>query len=206
MPKPFPKPRTPHPQPFPHPPSPSLSRKELRGSTRGPAFQLRGPPGAGGGVARPSPRCHSPVVGRGEDGDALAVVGHLVALGLDLVAADDVVEAVALQEALGDVGPELAAHPPLADRAPVLEMRGGGVTVTASPPPPGVILGGPGPRGCRAGINSPAAAGPTTAGRTWDLHGRCRVRDPPQTPQRVGGGHTGDTSEVVGGCLWGAPP
>lgn len=98
-------------------------------------------------MAQP-PQCHSPVVGRGEDGDTLAIVGHLVALGLDLVAPDDVVEAVALQKTFGDVRPELAAHPPLADRAPVLEKGGGGVTVTAPLPPPhqGLFWGDRAPR------------------------------------------------------------
>ena len=35
------------------------------------------------------------------------------------MAADDVLEAVVFQEAPRDVGPELAAHPPLAGRPPV---------------------------------------------------------------------------------------
>lgn len=60
------------------------------------------------------------IVGGREDGDTAATMGHLVALGLDLVAADDVVQLVLLQEGLGDVRPELAAHASLADRAPVL--------------------------------------------------------------------------------------
>lgn len=49
------------------------------------------------------------VVGRGEDGDALAVVADLVAVVLDFVTADDVVEAVALEEVRGDVRTKLAA-------------------------------------------------------------------------------------------------
>lgn len=72
-----------------------------------------------------------PVVGGREDGDTAASVSHLIALGLDLVAADDVVQVVLFQEGLGDVRPKLTAHAPLADRAPVLrvgrwERRGSG--------------------------------------------------------------------------------
>lgn len=67
----------------------------------------------------------SPVVGRREDGDALAVVGHLVAAVLDLVAADDVLQLVELQEALGHVGAKLAAHPALAGGAAQLGLRVG---------------------------------------------------------------------------------
>lgn len=66
----------------------------------------------------------APVVGGRKDGDAAASVRHLVALGLDLVAADDVVQVVLLQEGLGDIGPKLAAHTPLTDRAPVLGIQG----------------------------------------------------------------------------------
>lgn len=66
----------------------------------------------------------APVVGGREHGDAAAAVRHLVALGLDLVAADDVVQVVLLQEGLGDIWPELAAHAPLTDRAPVLGTQG----------------------------------------------------------------------------------
>lgn len=65
-----------------------------------------------------------PVVGGGKDGDAAAAMCHLVALGLDFVAADDVVQVVVLQEGLGDVGAKLAAHAPLADRASVLGRQG----------------------------------------------------------------------------------
>ena len=57
------------------------------------------------------------VVGRAEHGDALAVVRKLVALVLDLVAADHVVQAVELQEPVGDVGAELAADAALGRRA-----------------------------------------------------------------------------------------
>lgn len=57
----------------------------------------------------------TPVVGGGEDGDTAATVCHLITLGLDLVAADDVIQVVLLQEGLGDIGPKLAAHAPLAD-------------------------------------------------------------------------------------------
>lgn len=49
------------------------------------------------------------VVGRREDGDALAVVTDLVTVVLDFVAADDVVEGVALEEVGSDVRAELAA-------------------------------------------------------------------------------------------------
>lgn len=62
----------------------------------------------------------APVVGGREHGNAAAAVCHLVALSLDLVAADDVVQVILLQEGLGDIGPKLAAHAPLTDRAPVL--------------------------------------------------------------------------------------
>lgn len=66
----------------------------------------------------------APVVGGREDGDTVAAVRHLVALSLDLVAADDVVQVVLLQEGLGDIGPKLAAHAPLTDRAPILGIQG----------------------------------------------------------------------------------
>ena len=66
----------------------------------------------------------APVVGGREDSDTAATVCHLVALSFDLVAADDVVQVVLLQEGLGDVGPKLAAHAPLTDRAPVLKTQG----------------------------------------------------------------------------------
>jgi len=52
------------------------------------------------------------VVGGGEDCDALAVVTDLVAFVFDLVAPDDIVETVRLQEVLGYVGAELAADAP----------------------------------------------------------------------------------------------
>ena len=50
------------------------------------------------------------VVGRREDGDALAVVAHLVAVRFDLVRAHHVVQAVALQEPRRHVRTELDAH------------------------------------------------------------------------------------------------
>ena len=65
----------------------------------------------------------SPVVGRREDGDAFSVVRHLVALGLHLVAADDEIQAVPLQEAARHVGTKLTADASLTERAAVL--RGG---------------------------------------------------------------------------------
>lgn len=77
------------------------------------------------------PSWDAPVVGGREDGDTAATVRHLVAFGFDLVAADDVVELVFLQEGLRHVGPELAAHTTLADRAPVL--GGKGLRLCASP-------------------------------------------------------------------------
>ena len=61
-----------------------------------------------------------PVVWCREHGDALPVVGDLVAFGLHLVAADDEVQLVLCEEALRHVRSELAAHPPLADRPSVL--------------------------------------------------------------------------------------
>ena len=63
------------------------------------------------------------VVGRREDGDALSILHHLVALGLDLVRTNDVVEAVLLQEGLGDVGTVLDAHASLRLGAAVRVLR-----------------------------------------------------------------------------------
>lgn len=77
-----------------------------------------------------------PVVGGGKDGDAAAAMRHLVALGLDLVAADDVVQVVLLQEGLGDIGAKLAADTPLADRASILGGRGDGELRGPTAPPP----------------------------------------------------------------------
>lgn len=81
--------------------------------------------GAGGDV---------PVVGGREDGDAAPAVRHLIALGLDLVATDDVVQVVLFQEGLGDVGPKLTTHTPLADRAPVLGRQGAQGACCSNPP------------------------------------------------------------------------
>lgn len=63
---------------------------------------------------------HSPVVGGRKDRDALAIMCHLVALGFDFVATDDVIEVVAFQETFCDIWSELAAHPTLADGPAVL--------------------------------------------------------------------------------------
>lgn len=98
-----------------------------------------------------------PVVGRWEDGDALPWVGDLVTLSFDLVAADDVVQLVLLQEALRHVGAELAAHAPLADRPSVLqETRRGRETSTLQV------------NGCWR-EDWPEAAGLTREGHTWGL-------------------------------------
>lgn len=62
----------------------------------------------------------APIVGGREDGDTAATMGHLVALGFDFMAADDIVQLILFQEGLGDIGPELATHATLADGAPIL--------------------------------------------------------------------------------------
>lgn len=61
-----------------------------------------------------------PIVGGREDSDTAATMGHLIALGFDFMAADDVIQLILLQEGLGDIRPKLATHTTLADGAPVL--------------------------------------------------------------------------------------
>lgn len=68
---------------------------------------------------------NSPIVGRGKDRNALAIVGHLVAFVLDLVAPDDVVEFVVLQEGLRHVRSELDADSAFGRRSAILGLRVG---------------------------------------------------------------------------------
>lgn len=60
------------------------------------------------------------IVGGRKDSDTAATMGHLVALGFDFMAADDIVQLILLQEGLGDIRPKLATHTTLADGAPIL--------------------------------------------------------------------------------------
>lgn len=62
----------------------------------------------------------APIVGGRKDSDTAATMGHLVALGFDFMAADDIVQLILLQEGLGDIRPKLATHTTLADGAPIL--------------------------------------------------------------------------------------
>lgn len=57
-----------------------------------------------------------------EDSDTFAVVRNLVALWLHLVAPDDVIQFVLLQEPFGDVRAKLATDPTLTDRPPILRL------------------------------------------------------------------------------------
>lgn len=91
----------------------------------------------------------APIVGGREDSDTAATMGHLVALGFDFMAADDIVQLILLQEGLGDIGPKLATDATLADGAPILVgareqeilgKRGPGSTPSQSKPQPATQL------------------------------------------------------------------
>lgn len=146
----------------------------------------------------------APIVGGREDGDTAATMGHLVALGLDLVAADDVVQLVLLQEGLGDVRPELAAHAALADRAPVLGAEDGRLG-TAGPAPPAP------PRSPRPPKTpgSPVAGDLTTTGHTWGLGGvgkRRASRDLSPSVHQTGAHPTAGLGAGGGNGVWRGHP